>query len=279
MANALISYINYSEYLATAISATNATATMPAGNLALPALGKRLRVTGTSTVITFDFGTPVPIDVMALSQPADPGLFVPVTADGRGNYSGWMAATDTVRHQLDTVTPGAGALYDSGVVAGSWTAGYGFHLAILPARVTARYWTVTLSAPSLAGLGYVDLSRAWAGPKLTLGFNFGFNWSDATPDLTAGIRVGRSGLQMYDLGTRYRTLVLGFPTLLEAEAKSVIKEMKRVAGLSGMILLVPDPSSIYAPVQALIGRLQQVNPITQTDYAQFSDVFTVDQAT
>ena len=85
----------------------------------------------TAAGFTVDFGTPRPIDVLALAFPRenDPDLYDETPA---------IAASDTVRHRLDLDTAAAGALLDTTPIACGVLPGFGIHVYKLQATHSAR---------------------------------------------------------------------------------------------------------------------------------------------
>ncbi len=280
MATALFSFVNYFDLLSASLSASS-TATpgnLTVGNLQDPHLRRIWRSGSTTATLTADWGSTtaaVGVGVLAVAQPPDPGLFVQDYQDGRGHYNGWMAPTDTIRHRLSTSSPTDGDLYDSTALAGGWTAGYGLSVNVLPTAVSPRYWRADLVASTP---DYIDLGRMWAGPILSVLNDVGYNWSDQWDDGAIVTSVPRSGAEFVDLGMRRRVLDLSLPALTESEAKGTFKELTRIAGIGGQVMCIISPSdATYAPTQAIIGRIKQVNPITQSNPAFYSTSFTITQ--
>ncbi len=276
MGTCLFSYVNWLQRPETTVQASSATQQNPSTNLRAAQLRRRHRtlagVTGYS--ITFDMQQGREVGVIALAQPDDAGYF-----DDSGVSVGTFAPTDTVRHRLDLTTSGAGAVLDTGVIAGNWAAGYGLHTHIPVAPVTARHLKIDIAAPSLVlNPGYCDLGLAWAGPAIRPEINFSFGWSDVWQDGSGISRNQRSGLTLIDRGPKFRTLTIGLKSLREAEAKNTFKELLRVAGLGGLILCMPEPEDVYAPQLSIIGRLAQVPPITQNNFEMYDATFQIIQA-
>ena len=169
-----LSYRNWVDAPTTTFAAAvEASESLAATNLAQRQIYKVWRTDGmsagnTDASVVIDFGQVRAVQALALAWPRnnDPDLYDEVPD---------IASDDTVRHRLDAVTAGAGALYDSGVVATGALPGYAVHAIKLDAPVSARYWQIDLDAPSRATPGYLDLARAWAGPIVTprIGFSYG----------------------------------------------------------------------------------------------------------
>ena len=299
--NCLLSWVNHLDSAATVASSSSSVVGLGPERLKDPQVRRRMRtaVGVTSVTLTTDLITNKEVGVVAALQPDDPGYI-----DADGNPVGYMAATDTIRHRLDATTAGAGALYDSlyyrdnaysgatldlNFVAGSYreyqndissgiVAGYGLSAHVLPAAVNARYWQCDISAASLAAtLGFLDLGRLWIGPAWRPTRNFAYEWTDEWEDLSTVTGVQRSGLEFVDKGPRRRRLTFAFKALTEPEAKVTVKELGRIAGISGQVLFIQEPDGPYEGYEAIIGRLVEVSPITQPNFAMYERVFQIRQ--
>jgi hypothetical protein len=159
--------------------ATEITADAEAGDLVIDNIIERqgyklwrtdgLSEGSTAAGFTVDFGQARTLQALALYFPRqdDPEAFDEPAA---------FASTDTVRHRLSALTEGGDEVYDSGVVQSGVNGDYGYHVILLNAPVSARYWRVDLNAISRAALGYVDVACAWAGPAFIP--RIGFSWGD-----------------------------------------------------------------------------------------------------
>lgn len=276
MGAALLSWVNWLDKAGVTLTGSSEAGTLGVNRLAQPQLRRRWRTAlGDLTPgLQVDLGQDREVGVLALAQPDDAGGI-----DADGDARGWLAPTDTVRHRLDAVTLGAGALLDTGADPGGWQPGYGVHLLPLGAPVTARYWQADLDAASLAALDYVDLGRAWIGPcwRPARG-NISYGWSWVMEDGSTVSRNARSGLDFVDQGPRQRVLTFGFSSLTEADAKGPMRDLLRIAGLGGQVLFAPLPEGGAVGSEAIIGRLVQVQPITQPTFATFAITFQIRQS-
>ncbi|MBK3734944.1 hypothetical protein GAY29_17915 [Azospirillum brasilense] len=301
--NCLLSWVNLARRSATTITSTSAAAGLGAERLKDPQVRRRMRtLSGASSVaLNIDLGTAQEVGVLALLQPDDAGWI-----DDDGEAVAFLdPAADTIRHRLDAVTPGTGALYDSlyyrdatytgatldlnfgaqsfreyqngtgsGVVRG-----YGLHAHVLPAAVQARHWQTDIAFPSLATTpGYLDMGLPWIGPAFRPSRNFAYEWGDRWDDLSDVTEVRRSGQDFVDRGPKKRVLTFAFRALEEAEAKVAMAELGRIAGTSGQVLFIQQPNGPYQGRQAIIGRLVEVSPITQPNFALYERVFQIRQS-
>lgn len=251
MTNCLLGYQNWVDLAGASLSAGSQVTTLQVINLANPQVFTRWRTSGTaSSYFVVDFGTTKTVGVLAIVQPWDATM---------------MAAADTVRHRLDAVTAGTGALLDTGAIASGIVDGYGMHVYILASPVSARYWRCDINAASLATTpGYFDVGRAWAGPTITPARNHAYGWSDQWSDESVTTIASRSGTEYVDLRARRRVVQLQFNALNAGEGRNTIKELLRVAGLRSQILFVPDPAASTIQTDAILGRLAKATPIAQT---------------
>lgn len=301
MANCLLSWVNHADAAATTITSTSAVVGLGPERLKDPQVRRRMRSApgNTAPTITVNLGTYKEVGVLAVVQPDDAGAI-----DADGNPTGFLAASDVIRHRLDFpfLPPGTGALYDSASDFGSYTgpalsfnfaagsyseyqatsgivAGYGLHAQVLPATVTPQYWQIDISAPSLAPTpGYVDLGRLWIGPAFRPTRNFAYEWTDAWDDLSTVTSVDRSGLEFVDRGPKRRVLTFALKSLTAAEAKVTVKELGRIAGTSGQVLFIQEPDGPYQGYEAILGRLVEVAPITQPNFVMYERVFQIRQS-
>lgn len=201
----------------------------------------------------------------------------------------WAAGTDTLHDSLYAVDAGhTGPTLDLDFTAGSYREyqnatgsgivhGYGLHAHILPASVQARYWQPDIAFPSLGAVP-LDLGRLWIGPAWRPTHNFAYEWSDGWDDLSDVTEVRRSGQEFVDAGPKRRRLTFAFRALEEAEAKLFMKELGRVVGASRQVLFIQEPNGPYQGYEAIIGRLVEVSPITQPNFALYERVFQIRQS-
>lgn len=272
---ALLSFINWLDRAGVAISSTSEVPQLGTANLREPSLRQRWRTPlgNVAPTLTVDLGVAREVGVLALAQPQDAGWI-----DADGEATGWMAATDTVRHRLDLTTPGGGGVLDTTAQPGGWVRGYGVHVHVPAAALTARHWRADLSAPSLlASPGYLDIGRAWIGPAFRPLRNFDYGWSSTWTDSSRTQVNPRSLLETVDVGAQQRTLVLAFRSLGEAEAQGVLPDLLRAVGTHKQVLCIPEPGGPYQARQAIIGRLVQVPSITHVNFAFHEAVFELRQ--
>ncbi len=275
MGSILLSWVNWLDASVATATASSEVATLRVNRLYDPQIRRRWRTQAgvTSAYIDVDLGSAKQVGVLALVQPDDAG-----GVDADRNALGWMTSTDTVRHRLDASTPGGGSLLDTGVQAGNWQEGYGAHIKVLSSPVNARYWRADIDAPSLVSLGYIDIGRAWIGPSWRpdkTNIDFGWGWVDE--DAGVVTTSSRSGLEFVDHGPRRRTFTFSISALTEADAIGPMREMQRVAGITGQVLVCIDPEAGLGS-EIMVGRLRQVNPITQPNFAMYETVFQIQES-
>jgi hypothetical protein len=261
----LLSFTNWLDRAAVGITASSEVLQLGSANLREPSLRARWRTLpgDTSAALTVDLGAAREVGVLALVQPQDAGGW-----DADGEARGWMAGTDTVRHRLDLTTPGGGGVLDTTAQAGGWVPGYGVHVHVPPAALTAQHWRMDLAAPSLASVpGYVDIGRAWIGPAFRPARNFAYGASVVRADSSRVQINPRSALEAVDVGTMQRVVRFSLASLTENEAEAVLPDLLRAVGTRRQVLFIPAPGGAYQGRQAIIGRLTQVPAITQPNFA------------
>lgn len=270
---ALLSWTNWLDRAEASLTASSQAAPQLVTRLAEPPVKRRWRTVAgvTSPVLDVDLGRVREVGILALVQPDDCGGI-----DGNGEPRGWMQSSDTVRHRLDATTAGAGALLDTGAQPGGWVPGYGVHVHRLATAVSAQYWRCNIAAPSLATVpGYLDLGRAWIGPAWTPSRgNFAYGWGRVWQDESEVSTNRRSGLDFVDVMPQRRALTFAFNALTQSDAAQ-IDELQRVAGRRGQVLFHPFEDS---RIPAVLGRLVEVQPITQPNFAMFQVAFQIRQS-
>ena len=98
----------------------------------------------------------------------------------------------------------------------------------------------------------------------------------AMDDATPVTRNARSGVETVDRGARAKLLTFGFEVLTEADALA-LRELHRIAGLGGQVLCVPRPGHPSAPSEAVLGRLQRLEPIGNRFFDGFQAAFAIRQ--
>lgn len=253
-AKAGLSWTNHVFDAAASLSASSEVTGLGASNLANPIVQITHRAGSTAFYGRCDFGSVREVGVLALLFPRA----LPM-----------IAAADTIRHKLSALAAGGDELLDTGAVASGVVAGYGYHLYVPSAPISARYWEWTVSAPSLASRGAVDTGVAWAGPLWQPARNFGYGWSRNWGDGSRVDVTPKAGAEYIDAGPRQRVVDLNFGFLTDDESDE-IEEMLRLAGLAQPVLLLPDPTSPKLARRALYGRLASLDGLAQPHFNLFA---------
>lgn len=132
----------------------------------------------------------------------------------------------------------------------------------LPQGQTLRYWRVEISDTGNSD-GYLQLGRLFMAASWTPSVNYSYGaalgYEDPTP-----VDTSLSGAEFFDIRSKFRVFRFGLNYILESEAYSRVLELQRLAGTSGEVLLIPDPSdATNMPTRAYVGRLRQIGKITQ----------------
>jgi hypothetical protein len=266
--NIWLSWRNWCDANTASIEADSEIGDLVASNLAQRQGYKAWRTAGLSTGATdagfdVDFGQVREVEALALVFPrtSDPTLYDEPAA---------FAATDTVRHRLSAVSAGAGELYDSGVIESGVLDGYGYHVVRLNAPVSARYWRVDLDAISRADIGYLDVSRAWAGPAFqpAIGFSFGDNYGWGA-DVSVS-RASRGVAEFVDNVEALRVWSMTLEGLSQVEAKELI-EFERLMTSAGQFLVVR--SDIEAGMGEMLARQQTSLGVASLAHARNTKAF------
>ena len=268
VANIWLSWFNWVDAATATLDADAEAGDLVAENLRERQGYKAWRTDGLSTGvtdagITIDFGQVRAVEALAVMFPRtnDPTLY-----DEPADF----AATDTIRHRLSAVSAGAGELYDSGVAASGVLAGYGYHVIRLPAAVNARWWRLDLDAISRAALGYVDVTRIWAGPVWApnVGFSFGdgYGWgSDSSVS-----RASRGVAEFVDNIEPIRTWSLALDGLSDSEREELLEFERRVT--TGAQFLIAR-SDVAQGKGEMLARQQQSLGMSSLAFARNSKAF------
>lgn len=251
-----LSYINHVDAEGVILTAGSAVSGLDAANLTNPRIGRRMRQVGGggARVTDIDFGGDKTIGVVALRFPRDTPLF-----DGN------------IRHRFDADggTPGDGAVHTSALLSSTVSEGYGYHTYILSPAVSARYWRFTYTSYSVA---YIDTGRAWAGELWQPTDNIVFGYEDAWDDRSQLSAAARSGAEYVDSGPRQRVFAFALEALSDSE-RDEIRELQRIAGISGQLLFVKDPDNPSR--ETVLGRLAQSTPIRHRDLPVHAKAFVI----
>lgn len=222
--------------LAADITASHEIVGIPASNLINDSPDRIYRrdaiVSGDSlTTIDFDFGSARSIDVLSFMTTRDSD---PIFGDQGSTLSG----SDTVRHQLSSVSAGGSEIYDSTTIAHGMLEGYGIHTHILPSNVSARYWRLTINPLSLVTAspgGYMDIVKAWAGNiwmfDIQADYGAEYEW-EANSSVT---KSDRSAAEFVDVGERFRSMTLTFSGISKNEFNSLLEFDRITSGQKPML--------------------------------------------
>ena len=255
MANAILGFTNLVDAAGTVLSASNPVSGLDAANLSTPIVQQVYRAQSGNGWFQADFGASKSIGVVAFECWRN-GLVI--------------GAADTVRLQLDAVTPGAGAVYDSGAGASSIVPAFGYWLAFFATPKTARYVRITIASAA----SYFQVGRLWAGPALQPTRNFAYGWGREWDDASVVTKAPKSGIRIRNLGPKFRTLSIAFNALASADADSV-EDGDVLTGISAQMLVCIDPA---APARkTIIGTPAKASPIVQAQFPVFQKAYTIEE--
>lgn len=253
LAQARLSYINLVAGASTIVTASSAAQTLPATNVQRNSpYNDFWQTSGTvNASLYIDFGSSVSIDDIALD-----GLTI------RGS--------DTIRTRLSTIAMGGGDIYDSGIVACNVAQGYDAYSLSFAATQSARYLQFDFVATSQASIsGNFRAGRVWAGPSIVPSVNVDYGFGDGWQDPSETTVAKFSGKKYSTVLPQYREVTFAFNFMSQAEGFSM-KEVTRVAGNHSSVLFVPNPVSPHLLEEVIMGRLTQINPITNPRFALYA---------
>ncbi len=268
MANIWLSWFNWVDAATASIAADAEAGDLVAENLRERQGYKVWRTDGlsagaTEAGFTVDFGRVREVEALAL-------MFPRVNDADAYDEPAAFAADDTIRHRLSAVSAGAGELYDSTVIASGVLDGYGYHVIRLGAAVQARYWRCDLDAISRASLGYVDVSRIWAGPVFApaIGFSFGdaYGWG---ADVSVS-RASRGVAEFVDNIDPVRTWAMSLDGLSNAERDELLEFERRVT--TGAQFLIAR-SDVAQGKGEMLARQQQSLGLSSLAFARNTKAF------
>jgi len=264
MANAAILYDNLAD--AATVSASSWIASAPPTMLQNPHVRRRWKGrNGASEYILCDFGSEVSIDTVALFGCQG------VLSDVQRNLS--SAATTRIRLSNSDDTGVTGEIHDSGSAAGRISDAYGALVYLLDAPVSARYLRIDLGQSSADAL---LAGRLVAGVRHTFSINFNFDWQFGYADLSRKSRSA-GGQTFIERDDRYRIVTLTFGFLSEADRYSAVDDIDRLKGVSSDILLITDPDSARLDRDSVWGLLQDLSPVTQPFFDNYSKTYALEE--
>ncbi len=223
------------------IAATSESPNLPVSNLQNARTGRVWRPKTTTASFTATFAAATAIDVLALAGCK-------------------LDAADTIRHRLYDAANSL--IYDSTVQASGVLTGYGLHIKKLSSQLTAMKWVCDVDAPSRVSMGFFDIKRAFAAPVWQPAIGIVRPWDRTWRDDADKNRSKRSGAVLIGDGARYRTLNVQLGWMEESDVVQA-EAMAYAAGVRGQVLCIPDLGGDM-PRQAILGRIDQIQPIRQT---------------
>ena len=235
---------------ASVIAASDQVPTLPAAHLRHPTVAKRWQCPGTAGWITADAGQAVPARGIVLA----------------GCHIG---PADRIRWRLSTGAAAAGDVIDTGWIAQPGVALEGYAAVLFAGPVTARFLRIDIDAPGRAAFGWFGLGRLfWAdGWQPRFGAAPGLI-EDAT-DPSPIHRAPVSGAEYPARRPVQRTLSLSFEALdaVPGADRRALRRLRRAAGITEQVVLVPDPDSPDLAEEIVLGRLDAPPAITRANTA------------
>lgn len=137
-----------------------------------------------------------------------------------------------------------------------------------------RYWRVEISDPGNTDgyiqIGRLFMARGWT-PSVNYAYGASLGYQDPTP-----VDMSLSGAEYFDMRSKYRVMNFNLQYVTNTEAYSYALELQRLAGVSGEVLVVPDPDTASTqPIRSFVGRLRQIGAVSQPQPTAFSVNFEV----
>lgn len=253
---AIFSDVNEIDNAATVLTASSEAGDLSISNVANPIIGRVHRTTVLTAYGQADFGSDKTIGVAALVFARTAGL----------------PLAGTVRHLFDADggTPGTGAAHDSTAIPIGTTDGYGYHVYVPSAVVTARYWRWVFN---ISGVTFIDTGRAWAGVAWLPESGVNFIDPDEWGDLSVISQSQRSGAEFVDERPRQRKMGFALHALADSDRQTV-REIKRRIGISKQILCVKNPAA--ATKETILGRAMVTVPLAHRGQSDlYATTFTI----
>lgn len=140
---------------------------------------------------------------------------------------------------------------------------------VLPQEVSARFWRVRIIDTGNTD-GYVEIGRVFMGAAWSPAFNMIYGASFGYEDPTS-VDTAMGGAEYFDERAPFRVFRFRLALLETAtEGYAQVLEMQRSAGVSGEVLVIPDPADRdNAQRLNFLGRLRQLSPLELT-YPEYS---------
>lgn len=230
--------------------------TLPVENVQDRQVQRPWRSLSATAYLDVDFGSSVSLQVLALRFDRLSAAF-PISGD-------------TVSHALSTVSAGATDVYGPGAVAHGVEAGIGYHVTVLSAAVSARYWRCTFDFSTLAAAQsttYFDVGRAWAGALWTPTRTLDYGSQRTISDLTLRTSSPRSGAAFLTRSDIVRGARLDLNYLSTADAQT-IEAYTQAARSYAEVMWIEQPTgaSPHPARGSLIGTLGASQALTRASF-------------
>jgi len=255
----MTSAFGYTDYVSDGtIAAGDESSGLPATNLGERIVQQLWRSgTSTTTYFTVDFGSAVPIQLLAL-------------------FGCTLASADTVRHRLSAVASGNSELYDSGVVACGVDPLYGAHADTLTAEVSPRYWRCDIVAASRSVEGYFDIGRAWAGELWEPSANFSLGWGEGFDDTAQIDRSRHSGVAFASEGASFRVIDVTYDVMSEADRTQALT-IEKALGKRTQFVFMRDTGALETAMLSRVASTSMLRQPNDASTARYSKTYSLQQ--
>ncbi|WP_136419976.1 hypothetical protein [Herbaspirillum sp. ST 5-3] len=135
-------------------------------------------------------------------------------------------------------------------------------------RTTTRWWEIDISDTTNAD-GYLQIGRLFLADTWQPAYNMSYGLSLRYEDQSQ-IETSLGGVDYFDGKTKYRITRFDLDWLSDEEAYTRIVEMQRMLGISGELLIVPDPDDVTnMPRRAYVGRLKSIGELVHDRFGNY----------
>ncbi len=150
-----------------------------------------------------------------------------------------------------------------GTVSEETRAGYSAPFVHLFEATYARYWRVDIDDP-LNVDGWVQIGRLVIADTWVPEVNYSYGAQLGFEDRSVVMET-LGGTEYFDARAKFRTQRLSLDWLSESEALNAQLDMQRLLGVTGEVLIVPNPADVVnLPRTAFLGRVSRLAPIERS---------------
>ncbi len=150
-----------------------------------------------------------------------------------------------------------------GTVSEETRAGYNAPFVHLFEATYARYWRIDIDDPLNAD-GWVQIGRLLIADTWVPEVNYSYGAQIGFDDRSVVMET-LGGTEYFDERSKFRTQRVSLDWLSETEALNAQLDMQRLLGVTGEVLIVPNPADVVnLPRSAFLGRVSRLAPIERS---------------